>query len=157
MEDTTKNTSRSRLVDWRSLGPPRPWVWLSKTANSSLALNGDWQRTFYILWSFSVQLLSRLPAHERTLLKWQCLKCKFHAPSVPTPTSRAPLREGSIICKAGRKASLAQNNENSHLYGPLIKLFFFLYPKMRRLFNPFNPTPQLTGILLGSISTTYLY
>lgn len=158
MEDTTKNTSVG--AGWKSLGPSRPWVWLSKTQQfgTKRRLTEDILHSLKLFYPTAISPPSPQPYSAEMAV----LKRKLHAPSTPThppPTSRAPTRVGSLICKAVWKVSLVQNNLEFTFVCAFSQTFFFflLHQKMRRLFNPFNPIPQLTGIPFGSISITYLY
>ena len=173
MEEATKNASVGAGW-WTGGSQALPGLRSGWVGHTSFALNEDrlaaeHSALFYILSSFSTQLIAYLPAHDRSLLKWLQLQCKLHAPTTPhvcvgmhahpPPTRRASPRKGTLICKAIWGCSEGQSSPKSFKF-TFVRAFnwtSFFSLKTRRLFNPFNPISQLTGILFGSISTTYLH
>lgn len=171
MEEATK-TATVRAGWWAGNSWALPGLGSGWVGHTSFALNGDRLATehstlFYILCSFFYPTDSLPPG------PWPLqLQRKLHAPTTlhtcvsmhthPPPTRGASPRMGTLICKAIWGCLEGQSSPKSLKFAFVhafdwTPFFFFFHWKMRRLFNPFNPISQLTGILFGSISTTYLH
>lgn len=90
-----KHQCRSRLVTggpWALPGVRSGWV-----RHSSLALNGDWQRTFYILWSFfyptAISPANPRPGSAETAVAAAQAPCTQHA-HTPTINVTGPAKGG---------------------------------------------------------------